>query len=256
MAHAKPSEEMPWAEMRAGLPIPLGPASLGERFGAVLGANGRRPRAGENDDDVTGTTARLLDLLETLDVQEAVLARGCLPRCDSTFGAGLALFLSVTALGCREWLGPKAAAQLAALDDGLVLDECDQALMARFQSIDGRAWRILRVPLLDTVAAHRAGSGLLCATSLDEELATAFTVVLQAWPPALGAVQLMATIAGQRLDVTLRAATGLPAPLLAELYESFHAVLSACGLDGGLTVGPLVGAWLGLDDELSSDIAL
>ncbi|MBP2232399.1 hypothetical protein [Azospirillum agricola] len=226
------------------------PATLAERFRAASGA-GRAGGAGGRDEDAAAVTLRVLELLETLDPERAALARGCLPRCDSTFGAGLALFLAVTAAGCRDWIGGDAAADLEALDGGLLLDECDRALTPRFQPVEGRVWRVSRVPLLGSPA------GLLCATSVDDGLADSFTVVLQARPARLGAVQLMATVAGRKLDVTLRAATGLPAALLAELHESFRATLADCGLDGALTVGPLAGAWLGLDDDaLSSDLAL
>ncbi len=228
--------------------VPPPPVGLAERF-RVVGAAAALPGV-EDGGAVTGATRRLLDLLETLDSEQAALARGCLPRCDSTFGAGLALFLSVTAEGCRDWLGPEATGRLAALDGGLLLDECDHALMPRFQSVGDRMWRVSRVPLLDSPLA------LLCATSVDDGLADVFTLVLQARPPLLGAVQVMATVAGRRLDVTLRTATGLPAAVLADLHESFRAVLADCRLDGGLTVGPLADAWLGLDDRMSSDLAV
>ncbi|MCG5243506.1 hypothetical protein ACIU1J_30360 [Azospirillum doebereinerae] len=227
--------------------IPHAPAALVERFRAVQGSS---LQDGDGGPDVTGSAMRLLELLETLDPAQAALARGCLPRCDSTFGAGLALFLAVSEEGCRGWLGDEAAALLAGLDGGLLLDECDRALTPRFQPVDGRMWRVLRVPLQDSAA------GLLCATSVDDGLADAFTVVLQARPERLGAVQLMATVAARRLDVTLRAASGLPAELLADLHEGFRAALADCRLDGALTVGPLAGAWLGLDDALTSDLAL
>lgn len=229
---------------------PLVPALLAERFHASPA-----PLAPGNDgngdhEDATGSALRLLDLLETLDPEQAALARGCLPRCDSTFGAGLALFLSVAAEGCRGWLGADAAARLEALDGGLLLDDCDHALMPRFQPVEGRMWRVSRVPLLDSPA------GLLCATSVDDGLADAFSVVLQARPPLLGAVQLVATVAARRLDVTLRTAAGLPSEVQADLHESFRAVMADCRLEGVLTVGPLAGAWLGLDDDLSSDLAV
>lgn len=232
--------------------VPPLPARLAERFHAGPAP----PVFGDGDGgdggqaDATGPALRLLDLLETLDPGQAAVARGCLPRCDSTFGAGLALFLSVAAEGCREWLGADASARLEALDGGLLLDECDHALMPRFQPAEGRMWRVSRVPLLD------GSAGLLCATSVDDGLAEAFSVVLQARPPLLGAVQLVATVAVRRLDVALRTAAGLPSEVQAELHENFRAVMADCRLDGALTVGPLAGAWLGLDDALSSDRAV
>lgn len=203
------------------------------------------------DGDEAGPLARrLLDLLDSLSPSDAALARGCLPRCDSTFGAALALFLAATAEGCRGWLGPDAAARLADLDGGLLLDDCDRALASRFQPVDGRLWRLSRVPLLDS------DDSLLCAVGIEDGLSDRITLVLQARPQRLGPVQLMATLAGRRLDVTLRLATGLPSSALADLHESYHAALADCRLDGALTVGPLADAWLGLDRPLSSDLAL
>ncbi|WP_051340762.1 hypothetical protein [Azospirillum halopraeferens] len=217
-------------------------------------ADGGAPFSDDGRDD--GAVDRLLDLLATLDPAEGALARGCLPRCDSTFGAGLALFLSVTAAGCRGWLTDDAADRLEELDGGLLLDDCDTALAPRLRTLDGRAWRVLRVPLLDPATAAVMPVGLLCATSTGTDGADAFVVVLQARPRATGAVQLTATRAGRRLDVTLRTAGGLPAALLAELHETARAVLDACRLTGSLTVGPLAGEWLRFDEDLSSDLAL
>lgn len=193
---------------------------------------------------------RLLDLLDSLSPADAALARGCLPRCDSTFGAALALFLAATAGGCRDWLGADAAARLADLDGGLLIDECDRALASRFQPVDGRLWRLSRVPLLDS------DDGLLCAVGIEDGLSDRVTLVLQARPRRLGPVQLMATLAGRRLDVTLRLAMGLPSAALADLHETFGTALADCRIDGALTVGPLADVWLGLDQPLSSDLAL
>ncbi|SMF86776.1 hypothetical protein SAMN02982917_6056 [Azospirillum oryzae] len=208
------------------------------------------PRTADDGDEAGPLVRRLLDLLDSLSPADAALVRGCLPRCDSTFGAALALFLAATADGCRGWLGPEAAARLADLDGGLLLDDCDRALASRFQPVDGRLWRLSRVPLLDS------DDSLLCAVGIEDGLSDRLTLVLQARPQRLGPVQLMATLAARRLDVTLRLAAGLPSSALADLHETFRAVLTDCRLDGALTVGPLADAWLGLDRPLSSDLAL
>ncbi|MCM8739227.1 hypothetical protein M5E06_34695 [Azospirillum sp. A1-3] len=208
------------------------------------------PRATDDGDEAGPLVRRLLDLLDSLSPDDAALARGCLPRCDSTFGAALALFLAATAEGCRGWLGPEAAARLEDLDGGLLLDDSDRALASRFQPVDGRLWRLSRVPLLDS------DDSLLCAVGIEDGLSDRITLVLQARPQRLGPVQLMATLVGRRLDVTLRLATGLPSSALADLHETFRAALTDCRLDGALTVGPLADAWLGLDRPLSSDLAL
>ncbi|AWU97745.1 hypothetical protein [Azospirillum ramasamyi] len=205
--------------------------------------------AGDGD-DVGPLVRRLLDLLDTLAPVEAALARGCLPRCDSTFGAGLALFLAATAGGCRDWIGADAADELSDLDGGLLIDECERALAARFQPVEGRVWRLSRVPLLD------GDGGLLCAVGIEDGPSDRVTLVLQARPQRLGPVQLMATLGGRRLDVTLRLAACLPSSALADLHETFSAALADCRIDGALTVGPLADAWLGLDRPLSSDLAL
>ncbi|KAA0591869.1 hypothetical protein J2848_006369 [Azospirillum lipoferum] len=204
----------------------------------------------DDGDEAGPLVRRLLDLLDSLSPTDAALARGCLPRCDSTFGAALALFLTATAGGCRGWLGSDAAARLTDLDGGLLIDDCDRALASRFQPVDGRLWRLSRVPLLDS------GDSLLCAVGIEDGLSDRVTLVLQARPPRLGPVQLMATLAGRRLDVTLRLAMGLPSAALADLHESFRAALADCRIEGTLTVGPLADAWLGLDQPLSSDVAL
>lgn len=201
-------------------------------------------------DEAGPLVRRLLDLLDSLSPTDAALARGYLPRCDSTFGAALALFLAATAGGCRGWLGADAAAQLVDLDGGLLIDDCDRALASRFQPVDGRLWRLSRVPLLDS------DDGLLCAVGIEDGLSDRVTLVLQARPQRLGPVQLMATLAGRRLDVTLRLAMGLPSAALADLHETFRAALTDCRIEGTLTVGPLADAWLGLDEPLSSDVAL
>ena len=205
--------------------------------------------AGDGD-DAGPLVRRLLDLLDTLAPVEAALARGCLPRCDSTFGAGLALFLAATAGGCRDWIGADAADELSDLDGGLLIDECERALAARFQPVEGRVWRLSCVPLLD------GDGGLLCAVGIEDGPSDRVTLVLQARPQRLGPVQLMATLGGRRLDVTLRLAACLPSSALADLHETFSAALADCRIDGALTVGPLADAWLGLDRPLSSDLAL
>ncbi len=229
-------------------------ALLAARFAAMPAA---MPAASGDAGDGSGDGSeagplvrRLLDLLDTLAPADAALARGCLPRCDSTFGAGLALFLAATAGGCRDWIGADAADELSDLDGGLLIDECERALAARFQPVEGRVWRLSRVPLLD------GDDGLLCAVGIEDGPSDRVTLVLQARPQRLGPVQLMATLGGRRLDVTLRLAAGLPSSALADLHETFSAALADCRIDGALTVGPLADAWLGLDRPLSSDIAL
>ena len=138
--------------------------------------------AGDGD-DAGPLVRRLLDLLDTLAPVEAALARGCLPRCDSTFGAGLALFLAATAGGCRDWIGADAADELSDLDGGLLIDECERALAARFQPVEGRVWRLSRVPLLD------GDGGLLCAVGIEDGPSDRVTLVLQARPQRLGPEQ-------------------------------------------------------------------
>ena len=226
------------------------PDLLASRFAGLPAAMPAASADTGDGDDAGSLVRRLLDLLDTLAPAEAALARGCLPRCDSTFGAGLALFLAATAGGCRDWIGADAADELSDLDGGLLIDECERALAARFQPVEGRVWRLSRVPLLD------GGDGLLCAVGIEDGPSDRVTLVLQARPPRLGPVQLMATQGGRRLDVTLRLAAGLPSSALADLHETFRAALADCRIDGALTVGPLADAWLGLDRPLSSDIAL
>lgn len=226
------------------------PDLLAARF-ATMPTPVPAPSGGAGDGAEAGPLVRrLLDLLDTLAPAEAALARGCLPRCDSTFGAGLALFLAATAGGCHDWIGADAVAELSGLDGGLLIDECERALAARFQSVEGRVWRLSRVPLLD------GDDGLLCAVGIEDGPSDRVTLVLQARPPRLGPVQLMATLGGRRLDVTLRLAAGLPSSALADLHETFRAALADCRIDGALTVGPLADAWLGLDRPMSSDLAV
>lgn len=226
------------------------PDLLAARF-ATMPAPIPASSGGAGDGSEAGPLVRrLLDLLDTLAPAEAALARGCLPRCDSTFGAGLALFLAATAGGCRDWIGADAVAELSGLDGGLLIDECERALAARFQPVEGRVWRLSRVPLLD------GDDGLLCAVGIEDGPSDRVTLVLQARPPRLGPVQLMATLGGRRLDVTLRLAAGLPSSALADLHETFRAALADCRIDGALTVGPLADAWLGLDRPMSSDLAV
>lgn len=231
------------------LPLPLGgpPATLSSHFAVAA------PEVPTGDDDcgeLIGAVDRLLDLLDTLSPVDAALARGCLPRRDSTCGAGLALFLAAVSGGCRAWLGEDAAAALTGLDGGLMLDDCDQALAPRFQRIDGRDWRVSRVPLAD-------GCGcLLVAVEVEDGLADGVSLMMQARTRRLGPVQLMATMAGRRIDVTLRLAIVWPSAVLADLHDSFHDALEACRVEGRLTVGPLADVWLALDAPMSSDIAL
>lgn len=226
------------------------PDLLAARFGTRPASMPAASADADDGSEAGPLVQRLLDLLDTLAPADAALARGCLPRCDSTFGAGLALFLAATAGGCSGWIGADAAAELSGLDGGLLIDGCERALAPRFQTVEGRVWRLSRVPLLD------GGDGLLCAVGIEDGPSDRVTLVLQARPQRLGPVQLMATLGGRRLDVTLRLATGLPSSALADLHETFSAALADCRIDGTLTVGPLADAWLGLDRPLSSDIAL
>ncbi|MGY0714995.1 hypothetical protein [Azospirillum argentinense] len=57
--------------------------------------------------DAVAEVGHLLAVVEALDPRAAQELRGGLPRCDSTFGLGLAFFLAATANGARAWLGPK-----------------------------------------------------------------------------------------------------------------------------------------------------
>lgn len=193
---------------------------------------------------------RFLSVLETLDAPAAQQLRGGLPRCDSTFGLGLAFFLSATSDGARNWLGPDGCRALDALDGGALLDELDEALAPRHhRTADGRAWRVLSVPVMDGFSAR----GLLCAVADGEGLQTGSAFVLQIRLPQLGAVQLIAAGEGRRLDVTLQTAGGLSSALLADMQADFAAAMDDAGLKGDLTIGPVAGAWLDFDGSLSAD---
>lgn len=193
---------------------------------------------------------RLLAVLDALDSPAAQELRGGLPRCDSTFGLGLAVFLSATAGGARGWLGPDGARALDALDGGALLDELDEALAPRHRrTSDGRAWRVLSVPVMDGPRAR----GLLCAIADGEGLQTGSAFVLQIHLGQVGAVQLVAAGEGRTLDVTLQTAGGLSSAILADMQESFASSLADAGLKGTLTVGPVAGAWLDFDGRLSAD---
>lgn len=252
------------------LPAPPPGPRLMERFHVVQGGGPGAGLGGGRGEgpDAALLAGRLLGVLGALDPGAAALAGACLPRGDSTVGAGLALFLAAMEEGWRGWLGPAVAARLAALDGGLLLDEADAAAAARFRVAGDRLWRVVRVPLRDGPGGGPGGGpgeepgeagitgGLLCATSADEGVEARFTVVLQARPPRLGPVQLTAATAGGRLDVTLRSAAGLPAAVLAGLHEACRTALADVGLQGDLTIGPLAGAWLVLDEDPGADVTL
>lgn len=197
----------------------------------------------------TAEVERLLGVVEALDPPAAQELRGGLPRCDSTFGLGLAFFLTATGGGGRDWLGPDLCRSLDALDGGALLEDLDVALLPRHRrTADGRSWRVLNVPVLES----RSTRSLLCAVA-DDDLQTGNAFVLQMRLPQLGAVQLVAAGEGKRFDVTLQTADGLSSALLADIQEDFAAAMADAGLRGDLTIGPLVGSWLDLDEGLSAD---
>lgn len=226
------------------------PAVLPDRFAPVPAPCAARRGAGV-EGDAEAQVLRLLPVLGALDADAAQRVRGGLPRCDSTFGVGLAFFLAAAAEGARGWLGDELAGRIDALDGGALLDDLEDALLplAR-RTADGRSWRVLRIPVL---AAGDEVRRLSCAVALGEGMQAGCTVALQIRLPALGAVQMVAAIEGRRLDVTLQTADGLPAPLLAELHAGFAAAVADAGLTGTLTIGPVIGAWLDLDEELRAD---
>ncbi|HYD66903.1 hypothetical protein [Azospirillum sp.] len=228
------------------------PAVLPDRFAPVPAPCGVG-RA--TDVEADAQVLRLLPVLGALDADAAQRVRGGLPRCDSTFGVGLAFFLAAAAEGARDWLGDEVAGRIDALDGGALLDDLEDALLPRARrTADGRSWRVLRIPVLaGPVLAGDEVRRLSCAVALGDGMQAGCTVALQIRLPVLGAVQLVAAIEGRRLDVTLQTADGLPAPLLAELHAGFAAAAADAGLTGTLTVGPVIGAWLDLDDDLRAD---
>ncbi|HYH17262.1 MAG TPA: hypothetical protein VD995_01475 [Azospirillum sp.] len=239
---------------RSEPPILL-PAVSPERFApvpapCVAGGTAGRPAGGSAGADADEQVLRLLPVLGALDPEAARRVRGGLPRCDSTFGVGLAFFLAAAADGARDWLGTETAGRIDALDGGALLDDLEDALLPHARrTADGRSWRVLRLPVLAEDGVRR----LTCAVAVGEGMQTGCTVALQIRLPVLGAVQLIAAIEGRRLDVTLQTADGLPAPLLAELHAGFAGAVADAGLTGTLTIGPVIGAWLDLDEELRAD---
>lgn len=226
------------------------PAVAAERFAAVPAPCAPRGLA---DGDADAQVRKLLPVLGALDADAARRVRAGLPRCDSTFGVGLAFFLAAAADGARDWLGCETAARIDALDDGALLDDLEDALLPRLRrTADGRSWRVLRLPLLAGDEVRR----LSCAVTVGEGMQSVCTVALQVRLPALGAVQLVAAMEGRRLDVTLQTADGFPAALLADLHAGFADAAADAGLAGTLTVAPLIGAWLDLDEELRADTTL
>jgi len=223
------------------------PAVLPDRFAPVPAPCAVGGGAGVEAD---AQVLRLLPVLGALDADAAQRVRGGLPRCDSTFGVGLAFFLAAAADGARGWLGDEVAGRIDALDGGALLDDLEDALLPRARrTADGRSWRVLRIPVLTGEEVRR----LSCAVAVGDGMQAGCTVALQIRLPVLGAVQLVAAIEGRRLDVTLQTADGLPAPLLAELHAGFAAAAADAGLTGTLTVGPVIGAWLNLDEDLRAD---
>lgn len=216
---------------------------------AGAGAGG----GGAGASDAVDAVARLLPVLDALDPAAAARVRGGLPRCDSTFNLGLAFFLAATAHGVRDWLGGQTVDSVDALDGGALIDDLDDALRPRIAgTADGRTWRTRRVPVL----AGGELRSLLYALVLPNGLQTEVTFALQIRLPGMGAVQLVATGHGRRMDVAVQTTGGLPAGLLADLHDSVAAAMADTGLTGALTVGPAVGAWLDLDDVLRADTTL
>ena len=204
--------------------------------------------------DAVAEVGHLLAVVEALDPRAAQELRGGLPRCDSTFGLGLAFFLAATANGARAWLGPKRCRLLEQLDGGALLDDLDLALAPRHRrTADGREWRVMSIPVMDGTASGGC-RGLLCAISDGADLQTGSALVLQMRLPALGAVQLVAAGEGRRFDVTLQTGGGLSSAALADMQDGFAGAMGDAGLGGDLSVGPLAGAWLDLEEEaLSAD---
>ncbi|HYG86977.1 MAG TPA: hypothetical protein VD978_12025 [Azospirillum sp.] len=201
----------------------------------------------------TAAVQHMLAVLAALDPAAATRIRGSLPRLDSTFGIGLALFLATAAHGVREWLDQDIAAKLASLDGGALLDEADAALAAHLlQDVDGRTWRILHVPI-DDEGDDRT---LICASLMDEGLQTQNTVVFQITLRTLGPVQLSVAAGVRELAVVLEMAADLPAKLADELQESFSEALKDSGLTGTLEIGHLGGAWVDLSDWPRVDTAV
>ncbi|WP_182912145.1 hypothetical protein, partial [Azospirillum brasilense] len=162
--------------------------------------------------DAVAEVGHLLAVVEALDPRAAQELRGGLPRCDSTFGLGLAFFLAATANGARAWLGPKRCRLLERLDGGALLDGLDRALAPRHRrTADGREWRVMSIPVMDGTAAGGC-RGLLCAISDGADLQTGSALVLQMRLPALGAVQLVAAGGGRRLDVAPPTGGGRSSP--------------------------------------------
>ncbi|WP_245986777.1 hypothetical protein [Azospirillum thermophilum] len=231
----------------------LAPPASG-RF--LAGAAPARP-AGQGGDPLAWFH-RLMPVLEALEPGEAAFLQAGLPRCDSTFGLALAVFLAATARGAQDWLGGETSASLDELDGGALLEEVEEALEPRSRrSADGRLWRTLRIP----VAAGDGAHSLLWGVAVEDGEAgdgvhTAVSFLLQMRLPALGAVQLLAAGDLRRLDVTLQTAEGMPASVLADLHADYAAAMADAGLTGQLTIGSVVGSWLDLDGTLSADTTL
>ncbi|PWC35160.1 hypothetical protein [Azospirillum sp. TSO22-1] len=220
---------------------------------AAYASPARPSPSGAGSRDGTAAVEHMLAVLEALDSAGAARARGSLPRLDSTFGIGLALFLAMAAHGVREWLGRDIAAKLEFLDGGALLDEADAALAAHLlQDVDGRTWRVLHVPL----GGAEGKRTLICASLVSDGLQTRNMVVFQVTLRTLGPVQLSVAAGGRELAVVLEMAATLPPDLADELQESFSAALLDSGLAGTLEIGHLGGAWLDLCGRPRVDTAV
>lgn len=226
-------------------PAPAGPA---RHFGGFQPAE--RP---DDDRDENVLVVRLFEVLAALDGHEARFLHGCLARADSTFGVGLAFFLAAMAGGVRGWLGVRAARSIDALDDGLLIDDVDDALKPRRRSTpDGRSWWVSRLPVLHGDDLKR----MIVAVAIPRDEDDGPLFVLQARLPSLGAVQLTGRYVVGQLDLALHTSVPLDTGWAVDLCATTNATLSDLGLTGELTFAPLIGAWLDLDARLHADTRL
>jgi hypothetical protein len=227
------------------------PAGFAETIGR-LGGFARAERPASRPDE-GALTIRLFQVLAELDSNEARFLHGSLPRADSTFGVGLAFFLAVASGGVRNWLGVRAARMIDALDDGLLIDELDQALKPRRRrTADGRTWWVSRLPVIIDQDLKR----MICAVAVPRDPLGFRSFALQVRLPALGAVQMLAKGGDGNLEIVLNTAAALPREWSVELCAAAQHALSDLGLIGELTFAPLIGAWLDLDETLHADTVL
>lgn len=230
------------------LPAPPSPANASRHFSGFQPAE--RP---DEDRDENALIVRLFEVLIALDGHEARFLHGCLPRADSTFGVGLAFFLAAMAGGARGWLGIRAARSIDALDDGLLIDDVDDALKPRRRSTpDGRSWWVSRLPVLFGDDLKR----MICAVAIPQEGDEGPLFVLQTRLPILGAVQLTGRYTVGQLDLALHTTVPLETDLAVDLCATANATLADLGMTGELTFAPLIGGWLDLDSRLHADTRL